>query len=478
MKAAPSISALSELRTIHLIGIGGIGVSALARYFIHKGASVSGSDRASFRGEEALRALGVTLHIGHSAAAVSTEVEAVIYSPAVLSENPEREEAHRRDIPQYSYPEALGALMEDHYGVAVSGTNGKTTTTALLGRILEEAGKEPTVVVGGIVSAWSGNFLFGRGDLFVAEGCEYRRHMLSLDPQMIVLTNIEEDHLDYYKDIEDIKNAFAEYVRKLPSDGVLVYNADDRNIVTACLKETHARAVSFSRTQNNADVFATDIEHGDGTQSFSLVAYGKPLGRITTSLPGDFNQANILGAAAAAITLGVAFDVIAGAVARFSGVERRFEYTGKYYSVSSGGSGAPVISDYAHHPTAVEGTIAAARGHFPGRRIIAVFQPHQTNRTKNLFDEFTNALLGADELILAEIYKVAGREDESDPLSSRDLVEAINKRRPGLARYAATLENAKKMLDTATDPDNVAVIIMGAGDVDRLARELVAKPVA
>ncbi|OHA80706.1 MAG: UDP-N-acetylmuramate--L-alanine ligase [Candidatus Yonathbacteria bacterium RIFCSPHIGHO2_01_FULL_51_10] len=460
---------LSKLHTVHLIGIGGIGVSALARYFVHEGATVSGSDRAAFRGEEALRALGVVLHVGHSAAAVSGEVEAVIYSPAVTSDNPEREEARRRGIPEYSYPEALGALMENHYGVAVSGTNGKTTTTALLGRILEEAGKGPTVVVGGIVPAWNGNFLFGKGELFVAEGCEYRRHMLSLNPRMIVLTNIEEDHLDYYKDIEDIKNAFAEYARKLPSDGVLVYNSDDQNIASSCLKETSARMVSFSLTDTeNVDFSAADIQYGDGEQSFSLVAQGESLGRITMSLPGDFNRANILAASAAAITLGIPFGDIARAVASFSGVERRFERVGEY-------RGASVISDYAHHPTAVGGTIAAAREHFPGRRIIAVFQPHQTNRTKNLFDEFVDSLMGADEVILAEIYQVAGREDEDAPVSSRDLVQSVNTKKPGLARYAATLAEVEGMLAKEMDLDRAVILVMGAGDIDHVARKLVAK---
>lgn len=465
MEHPTSQKLLGDMTTVHLVGIGGIGVSALARFFSARGAAVSGSDGSHFRGEEALKEMGIRITIGHDGALVSGDVECLIYSPAISEDNPERAEAHRRGIPEFSYPEALGALMKDHYGIAVSGTNGKTTTTALLGLILEEAGKDPTVVVGGIVPEWQGNFRFGQSDIFLAEGCEYRRHMLKLSPQMIVLTNIEEDHLDYYKDIEDIKSAFIEYIQKLPKEGVLVYNADDLNVIDLCVCNTPALKVSFSLFEGT-DVYPKDLLMGDGVQSFTLVWRKKDLGTLSSKLPGTFNVANILAASAAALSLGVSFGSIARAVEKWSGVERRFERVGEY-------RGALVISDYAHHPTSVQGTIDAAREFFPGRRIIAVFQPHQTDRTKKLFQEFVESLRGADELILAEIYQVLGREEEGQVVSSRDLAEAINTLQFGYARYAESIEVAQGLVEEMQDLQGSIILVMGAGDVDLLARKLV-----
>lgn len=457
----------SEMKSVHLVGIGGIGVSALARFFAARGASVGGSDGVHFRGEEALKEMGVQVTIGHRESSVSENAECLIYSPAVLEDNPERVEARRRGIPELSYPQALGELMKDQYGIAISGTNGKTTTTALLGLILEEASKDPTVVVGGIVPAWKGNFRYGKSDLFVAEGCEYRRHMLNLSPQMIILTNVEEDHLDYYKDISDIKSAFIEYMKNLPKEGVFVYNADDLNVIDLCVCNTPALKVSFSLFEG-ADAYPKDISMGDGVQSFVLVWKKNEMGTVRTKLPGAFNIANILAASAAALSLGVSFGSIARAVEKFTGVERRFERVGEY-------RGALVISDYAHHPTSVQGTIDATRELFPGRRIVAVFQPHQTDRTKKLFNEFVEALRGADELILAEIYQVAGREEEGKVVSSRDLVEAINLLQPGYSRYAENIEVAQKYIEETPDLSNAVILVMGAGDIDNLARALVQK---
>lgn len=453
---------LDDIRAVHLVGIGGAGVSALARLFALRGVRVTGSDAGPVREHEALLALGVTILPAHNTELIPAETEALVYSPAVPEHDPERMFARMQGILEYSYPEALGALMAGRYGVAVSGTNGKTTTTALLGLMLAEGGIDPTVVVGGTVPAWQGNFRFGGSDMFVAEGCEYRRHMLNLSPRMIVLTNIAADHLDYYRDLEDIKDAFKEYVHNLPEDGVLVYNADDSGSV-AVSRSASARIVSFSIAGTDADVCATDMPVREGKQHFTVVHRGNSLGVLATRLPGDFNRANILAAAAAALELGVSFEAIKRAVEGFSGVRRRFEYVGEYH-------GAPVISDYAHHPDAVRGTIEAARTMYPGKTIVAVFQPHQIDRTIKLFDGFVDAFAAADRVIIPEIYQVAGRE-EGGAISARDVVSAINERHRKDAQYAQDLDEAETLLDETVSSKSVA-LVMGAGDVDNLARAL------
>lgn len=451
-----------------MVGVGGIGVSALARFFCHYGLRVSGSDTVHFSDEDALRLLGIHIAIGHPPLAEGVDV--IIYSPAVPHDDPERVEARGRGVQEFSYPEALGELMHGHYGIAVSGTNGKTTTTALLGLMFQEGGSDPTVVVGGMIPAWNGNMRVGSGDEFVVEGCEYRRHMLALRPKVIVLTNIAPDHLDYYKDIDDIQNAFAEYLEGLPDDGVVIYNADDARTVDVVKKNSSTATISFSinhLSAMRADYGVGPVWYHEGTQQFEVFFHERSLGTIITSLPGAFNRSNILAAVATAHFRGVSFGAIVRAVANFSGVLRRFERVGVY-------RGAPVISDYAHHPDAVAGTIEAARELFPGRQIIAVFQPHQTDRTIKLFDGFVDALLKADKVMLAEIYRVAGREETSEhaKISSRALVDCLNERAGGLAVYANTLNDAQVLL-TSIDVSQSVLLIMGAGDIDVLARTLV-----
>ncbi|MHB8652164.1 MAG: UDP-N-acetylmuramate--L-alanine ligase [Minisyncoccota bacterium] len=459
---------LTKHRSVHFVGIGGIGVSALARLFRRYGYIVSGSDILHFSDEGFLRAQGIHITIGHPPLAEG--VDMLVYSPAVPKDDPERTEARTRGIHEFSYPQALGMLMQGRYGIAVSGTNGKTTTTALLGLMLQEGGLDPTVVVGGMIPLWGGNMRIGAGVEFVAEGCEYRRHMLMLHPKMIVLTNIALDHLDYYNGIDDIESAFAEYIRMLPADGILVYNADDPRTVEVSTKNCSARMISFSLGTSSflhTDYGAGEVHHKDGAQRFEVHHQGKILGTLATPLPGAFNRANILAAFAAAYSRGVSFDAIARAVTTFLGATRRFERVGTYH-------GAPVISDYAHHPDAVLGTIKAARECFPGRQVIVVFQPHQTDRTVKLFGGFVDALVTADRVVLAEIYRVVGREENNTyaNMSSSALVDAINERAGDRAAYASTLTEAEVRI-SGMDVSQSVLLIMGAGDIDALARTLV-----
>lgn len=457
---------IKKIKKIHCIGIGGIGVSAVARFFLAHGAEVSGSDISTSDELISLSKRGVRLFPSQSEGNISEKTEVVVYSPAVPEDNVELQEAKKRKILIFSYPEMLGEIMSLYTGIAVSGTNGKTTTTALLGKFLEAGNNNPTVIIGGRVPEWDNNLHLGSGDLFVAEGCEYKRSMLCLNPQVIVLTNIEEDHLDYYKDINDILDAFTEYVLKLKKDDLLVYNIDDENCCNVASK-TFAKKVSFGLTES-ADIYAQNITSSCGEQSFEFVAFGEIIGRFVTKLPGTYNIYNILAAAATAFNLGVGGVFLQRALDNFTGIWRRFEHVGVLDE-------AVVISDYAHHPTAIRGTLRAAREFFPDKKILAVFQPHHQDRTLKLFDGFATAFSDADEVIVAEIYHVCGREEMGDKISSESLVSAIEKNNPDKKIfYAKDIKTAESMArGRAKDFD--VILIMGAGDIDQVARRLVGK---
>ena len=282
---------IEDIKKIHCVGVGGIGVSAIARFFLARGVKVSGSDMVASDELTSLVKRGCNVFFSQAEGNIPESTDTLVYSPAVSPDNVELQEARKRKIPIFSYPQMLGKIMSSYTGIAVSGTNGKTTTTALLGKFLEAGGKDPTVIVGGRVPGWDNNLRVGGSDLFVAEGCEYKRSMLELSPQVIVLTNIEEDHLDYYKDIDDIRNAFTEYISKLKKEDLLVYNIDDKNCRDVASK-TSARKISFG-LKNSADIYAQNITNSCGKQSFELVSFGKTIGRFVVKIPGVFNIYNI-----------------------------------------------------------------------------------------------------------------------------------------------------------------------------------------
>lgn len=468
-----------ETKTIHFIGIGGIGVSALARFFCARGAEVSGSDRADFDGSKDLEKRGIKVYTKHAAENIPAHVQAVVYSSAIPDDNPEFILAHRMvretGIELLDYVEALAKIMDEKYGVAVSGTNGKTTTTAILGKILEKEGWDPLVVVGGKVPGWDNNLRVPQSivsleeekfphNIFVAEACEYRRNMLKLRPKVIVLTNLEPEHLDYFKDFDDLKDAFGEYVKNLPSDGVLVYNADDPAF-TEIAEKTNARKVSFS-VDGRADVTAYGVTHGIGGQVFRLRFEEGELGVFTLPVPGLFNVYNALAAAAAALALGVTQASIRPALLEFTGTWRRFERVGMFKNKL-------VISDYAHHPTSVRGTIQAAKEMYPDKKIFVVFQPHQKDRTVKMLSDFASALSLADGLLLAEIYEVAGRNEAEKEVSSRDLMSAVEGLHGNLAvGYVRDRVEAERIVRDIADPYDI-ILIMGAGDIYQVAENLV-----
>ncbi|MBU0531246.1 UDP-N-acetylmuramate--L-alanine ligase [Patescibacteria group bacterium] len=467
---------LENISKIHLIGAGGIGVSAVGKWLIAKGKEVTATDLYDTEISRALDAAGAVVHIGPAPDMISEGIDLVVYSSAVPESDSERVKARKLGIKELSYAEFLGEMSREYSTIVVSGTNGKSTTTAILGLILEEAGLDPTVIVGSKVPSWEhGNLRVGSGECFVVEGCEYKANMLQLDPSMIVLTNIEEDHLDFYRDLNHIRETFQTFVDKLPEDGILVRNIDDPESMKL---KTDKNDQTYS-IGHQANFVADNREVEPGKQSFDLTHGSKKLGTVEMQVPAKFNVSNALAATAAATKLGVDEKAIKSALKKFSGIWRRYERVGDFTVRSDNRKvvkEVPVISDYAHHPTAIEQTLNATREFFPNKRVLVCFQPHQHARTIELFDDFVPAFDQADELIISEIYDVAGRDAEAEEISSRKLVKAIKKHdaKIGFDRhviYAEDLEAAEKEVRDRVHKHDV-VIVMGAGDIDEVARNV------
>jgi len=451
---------IKEAKNIYCLGIGGIGVSGLSRLFLDMGKTVTGSDLKATNVTQDLEKLGIKVTIGSNE--IVGQPDLVVYSPAIPKPDLEKITCEK-----LSQSQAIGQLIEDKYGIGVTGTNGKSTTTAILGLILEQAGMDPTVLIGSLLSPknesekFKGNARLGSGQLFVVESDEYARKMLDNKPKMIVITNIAEDHLDVYKDLSDIEKAFSDYIRSLPTDGILIYNSDDHNTVEVC-KHATCHKYTFG-IHHYADLQAVNVKVESGKQTFDLHLNDTKIGSFELHVPGLFNISNAIGAALSAIKLGVNTEVIEKTLAGYAGIWRRFEVVGKLEN-------KPIISDYGHHPAGVAATIEAAKQFYPGKKILVVFQPHQHNRTKELFGEFIESLIMADELILPEIFDVAGRE-HGEPVSSKDLATELTKR--GVkATFAKDLDETGNMIREKIKDFDV-VLLMGAGDIDNVARKLV-----
>lgn len=418
-----------DAKKVHLIGIGGIGVSAAAKWWKMKGTDVSGSDMHQSEIIEDLEQEGIQVKIGHFADNIPRECDLVIYSDAVPATNVERQAAEEQGIMQMSYFEFLGEIAKDHKTIAVSGTNGKSTTTAMLANILIDAGLDPTVILGTKVPGWEHkNFRMGGSNVFVVEACEHMQHMLYIKADIAVITNIEEDHLDFYRDIDHIREAFQEWVDKSDFD---VLNATDPES-----KKLNVENVTWF---NEGDISGVELK-----------------------IPGAFNRMNAAAAAVAARHLGVTDDQIKSSLEKFKGTWRRFEHVGAF-------NGADVYSDYAHHPTAIEKSLAAYKEFYPDRRLLVCFEPHQYSRTAELFDDFVTCFASADALVLSEVYEVAGRNEFAGK-TSKDLAEAIQN--VDDVQYAENLDTAEQLVRELAKPDDV-IVAMGAGDIDRVARKLV-----
>ena len=432
---------------IHCIGIGGIGMSGLAKILTVRGDLISGSDQAPCDFPGAV--------VGHAAANVPEGVELIVRSAAIKDDNVEVIEARRRNIPVLKYAEMLGRLSTDRLTIAISGCHGKTTTTSMVSYILTRAGFEPSYVCGGLISQLGSNAAPGAGKHLVVEACEYDRSFLNLSPACAVITNIEEDHLDYYKDITEIIGAFREFAGKC--SGPVIASADNVH-AAALLLELKGKGESFS-LEKDADWRARNIEVFDGRWSFDLLKYGRPYGRYTLGVAGQHNVSNALAAIAATTWAGVGQEIIQVALAEFNGAARRFQKLGEK-------NGALVIDDYGHHPTEVQATLRAAKERYPDRTIWCVFQPHQTSRTKIFMKEFARSFSDASVVLLPEIYEA--RANGERKVSSADLAQAISENGKA-ALFMPTFDEVVAFLKEKATPDCL-ILTMGAGNVDQIAQ--------
>lgn len=455
----------SKIKKVHVVGIGGIGVSAVAKIFLEQKKIVTGSDVNPSELTKNLASRGVKIFSQHQASNIADDLDLLVYSPAVPETNPERQRAAELNIQQKSYPEFLGVFSHDKKTIAISGTNGKSTTTAMLGKIFIAAGLDPTVIVGTQVPGFDGNFRHGNSDILIVEACEWKGHMLNLLPQTIILTNLEPDHLDFYKNLEELKHYFQKYINNLPlEEGKLIYNADDASL-KSLVKNKGYQVKSWSINLDDADYRATDIVFKKQIIDFKVDGY-----LLSLKIPGTFNIYNALAAVACAREFKIDWKIIKQSLAEFTGSWRRFEKIGPV----KGKKNTLVISDYAHHPTALKGTLKAAKEFYPDKRLVVAFQPHHFDRTAKLFSEFAKSFAWADLLVICQVYDVAGRESDGQrTLGGQELAQAIQKLNPSKEiHYTADLIETEQILKEKIQPNDL-VLIAGAGDIDQVARNLI-----
>ena len=442
-----------RIKNIHFVGIGGIGMSGIAEILAESGVSVSGCDLRPSAATELLHSRGIPVAIGHDPAHLDG-VDMVVVTAAVRGANAEVEEARRRGVPVVRRAELLGQIVNEKRAVGVAGTHGKTTTSAMIALVLEEAGFDPTVLIGGMVRNFSGNAKRGKSDFLVVEADEYDRTFHELHPEVAVVTNIEADHLEYYGSFDAIVEAFRIFVDGLKPGGAVVACIDDPAVKDLVGRIGNKRVVTYGRTKG-ADITPTRVRFSGRETSFDVPG----MRSFKLFVPGDHNVLNALAAIAVGRELGISADVIAAGLAKFMGVDRRFQILGNY-------AGAIVVDDYAHHPTEIRATLSAARRGYPKRRIVALFQPHLFSRTRDFAHEFAESLREADVAIVAPIY--AAREHPIEGITSRVIAEASE----GIEFLDRSNREIFNELRQRLGPDDI-FITMGAGDVHEIAEMLV-----
>ncbi len=450
----------SKPNKVHFTGIGGISMSGLAEILLNAGFTVTGSDRAASDLTRKLQKEGCTVYCGQRAENISDDTALVVYTAAVKKDNPELVRATQLGIPLLTRAELLGQIMKNYEtSIAVSGTHGKTTTTSMLTSVLMKADADPTVSVGGMLPSIGGNIRIGRSGCFVTEACEYTNSFLSFFPTISIILNIDADHLDFFKDIDDIRRSFTKFSELLPEDGLLVIGSDIERY-EEITKNVKCPVVTVSAV-SDADYVAKNISYDEkGCASFDVIHNGEKMVRISLSVPGAHNVSNALAAIAVCDHLGIDAAYIGEGISSYTGTDRRFQYKGKIGNVT-------VVDDYAHHPTEIAATLAAAKN-VEHKKLWLVFQPHTYSRTKALFDEFAKALSAADEVVLADIY--AARENDDLGISSKDLAEAI-KSYGTSARYFGSFDEIENFLLQSCSPGDL-LITMGAGDIVKVADDL------
>lgn len=429
---------IKNLNKIHFIGIGGIGISAIARMMVYEGKIVTGTNNIeSPETLDDLRKAGVDISLDIDVDKIPKDTDLIVYSIAWDQNEPEyMKEVKSLGIPVITYPEMLGIISKDKKTVAVAGTHGKTTTTAMIAEIVLSAGLDPTVIVGSFLLGHESNFVAGKSNLLIAEACEYKRSFLNLSPNILVITNVDEDHLDYYKDLADIQSAFRELAEKVPADGFIICDPSDER-VKPVLNNVRAEIVDYTKI---------------------------PLADLKMKMAGEHNKKNAAAAIAAAGQLGVEQTTAEIALGNFRGTWRRFQYKGETKN------GAIIYDDYAHHPTEIRATLAGARETFPDKKLVVFFQPHLYSRTKSLLSEFAQSFAQADQVFVLPIY--AAREPADPDISSEILVREINQQKP-----IAEFINDEAIVDrvrASSHPDSL-LLFVGAGDISAMAQEVSSK---
>jgi len=447
---------------VHFVGIGGSGMSGIAEVLLNLGYAVSGSDLKRSATTAHLEARGARIFEGHAAANVAG-VQVVVISTAVHADNPEVIEARQRGVPVIPRAEMLAELMRMKYGIAIAGSHGKTTTTSMVAMVLDRGGFDPTVVVGGRLGVLGSGARLGKGEFMVAEADESDRSFLKLSPTIAVVTNIDREHLDTYRDLQDVQDAFVGFVNKIPFYGAAVLCLDDPP-VQDILPRVERRLVSYGLSWH-AHISARDVELTPTGANYTAVQRGSALGPIALNVPGAHNVLNSLAAVAVGLDLGVGFDRIREGLASFTGVDRRFQVRGDE-------GGILVIDDYGHHPTEIRATLAALRTRAGARRTLVLFQPHRYTRTHHLWDEFCRAFHHADVLLVTDVY--AAGEEPIEGATGEALAAAIAARGHQQASYAGDLKSAgARLAEEAREGD--VVLTLGAGSVWTAGDEVLKK---
>ena len=448
---------------VHFIGIGGISMSGLAEVLLEEGFTISGSDSKKSPLTTLLESKGATLYYGQRASNIKDSVDVVVYTAAIHPDNPEFACAREKGLPMLTRAELLGQIMRNYdTPIAISGTHGKTTTTSMVSHILLEGDCDPTISVGGILPAIHGNIRVGNSETFVTEACEYTNSFLSFFPKISVILNMDADHLDFFKDIDDIRHSFRRFAELLPADGTLIINADTPEYETIT-RDLPCQVLTYG-LENDADYIATDITWDKyGHPSFSVLFQGKKIGNYYLRVPGIHNVSNALASIAVGRLLNLPDEVIVKGLGSFTGTDRRFQYKGEI-------GGVTIIDDYAHHPTEIEATLHAAKN-YPHQKVWCVFQPHTYTRTKALLPEFAKALTLADHVVLADIY--AARETDDLGISSQDLQKQIQELGTPCEYFPTFDEIESFLLKSCAHGD--LLITMGAGDVVNIGEHILGK---
>lgn len=451
---------------VHFIGIGGISMSGLAELLHTMGFTVSGSDAKLTHITEHLESLGITVFNGQRASNITKDIDLVVYTSAVKADNPEYKEVLSLNIPCIDRAELLGQVMGRYSNaIAVAGTHGKTTTTSMLSLILLEAGLDPTISLGGILDNIKGNIRIGQSEYFITEACEYTDSYLKFNPTKSIILNVEAEHLDYFKNLDNVRSSFLKFANKLPNDGLLVINADIEN-VAYFTDNLPCQFISYSTSNHSIPgalhhYEAANVSYDEnGFGHYDLIEDGKNLGKIRLNVLGAHNISNSLSVIALALNLSIPLDVIQSALLKFTGTKRRFEKKGEI-------GGITIIDDYAHHPTEVKATLTAAKN-YPHNKVWCVFQPHTYTRTKTFLHDFAEALSIADKVVLADIY--AAREVNPGDISSKNLLEELLKLGVDAYHFSSFDEIENFLLGNCTHGD--LLITMGAGDIVTVGESL------